>query len=129
MIEKTIIKTVFRQKAKLFAFQDHSTQGELADIGLKAIQRKNRLANRIHPKERSRVIREIKLQKIQHLVSLPGMESFQAVDRNHLPHPHHTMQGFINQNATDDLSTDLDSIVDWQTPIKIKLVFLPDELT
>ena len=69
------------------------------------------------------------LQKINHLVTLPGLESFQAVNRNQLPHPHHTMQGFLNQNASEDLSTDQDLMVDWQAPIKLRLVLLPDEIT
>ena len=96
---------------------------------MKAIQKKNRLATLLSAKERSRVIREIKLQKIGHLSKLPGLESYQPVDRNHLPHPHHTMQGFINQNASEESSTDLDLIVDWQAPIRLNLVLLPDKLT
>ena len=113
----------------IFAFQDHSTQGELAEIGLKAIQTRDRSFTLLKTKDRSRVIREIKLQKIGHLAKLPGMESFQAADRNHMPHPHHTLQSFINQNASEDSSTTDEVMVDWQAPIKMKLVILPDRLT
>ena len=126
----TTVKTVFRKKPKIFAFRDHSSTGELVDIGVDAIQAAKKTAPRIQaPKERARIMREIKLQKVQHVANLPGMESFQAADRNHVPHPHHTMLGFINQNASEDVSADNQIIVDWHVPIRMRLILLPDEIT
>ena len=102
----------------------------MVDIGIRAIQATNKLASKItNEKERARLLREIKLQKIQHVANLPGMESFQPMARNHFPHAHHTVLGFINQNASEDVSSDDQIIVDWHVPIRMRLVFLPDELT
>ena len=79
--------------------------------------------------QRSKVLREMLLQKLQIIADLPGMESFEAVDRDRLPKVHHTFQSFVNQSASVEASKTKDIMVTWNAPIKIKMVLLPDTIT
>ena len=78
--------------------------------------------------QRTKVKREMLLQKIQKIASLPGMESFEPVDRDRLPKSHHTFQSFVNQSASKEASKSQDIMVTWNAPIKVKLVLLPDAI-
>ena len=73
--------------------------------------------------------REWLLQKINLVSQLPGMEEFEAIDRDRLPKGRHTFQSFINQSATVEVSATKDILVDWNVPLKLKLVLLPDCVT
>ena len=81
------------------------------------------------PTKRLKLQREFMLQRLQNFADLPGLEEFQAIDRNRLPKEYHNFQGFVNQSATSDSSATKDLMVDWNAPIKIKLVLLPDNVT
>ena len=126
---KSELSSTRRGKSKVFAFQDHSTIGELADICLKAMQKKDKALAKLNPTVRDARIRELKLQKLQHVAALAGMESFEAVGRNNFPKSHHTMLSFVNQNASPEVNTTSEVLVNWNAPIKLELVFLPDSLT
>ena len=78
--------------------------------------------------QRKKVLRELQLQKLQKIAQLPGMESYEAIDRDRLPKEYHTFQPFINQSASLESSKSKDIMVTWSAPIKIKLVLLPDTL-
>ena len=78
--------------------------------------------------QRKKVLREMQLQKLQKVAQLPGMESYEAIDRDRLPKAYHTFQPFVNQSVSLESSKSKDIMVTWSAPIKIKLVFLPDTL-
>jgi len=73
--------------------------------------------------------RELMLQKLQNIAELPGMELYEAVDRDQLPKSYHTFRNFVNQSANPDVSKSKDVLVDWNVPIKVKLILLPDLIT
>ena len=79
--------------------------------------------------QREKIKRELLLQKLKNIALLPGMESYEAVDRDRLPKAYHTFQPFINQSASLEASKSKDIMVTWSAPIKINLVLLPDVLT
>ena len=77
---------------------------------------------------RTKAIREMKLQKLQHIAKFKGLENFEAVERDRFPKSHHTFQTFINQSASTDVSKSEERLVDWNLPIKLRLIFLPDQI-
>ena len=95
----------------------------------KAFQSLNPGIRPFDPSQRAKAVRELMLQKLQKIADLPGMEMFQAVDRDQLPKPYHTFQTFINQSATPDVSKSKVVMVDWNVPIRVKLILLPDDIT
>ena len=50
--------------------------------------------------QRKKVLREMQLQKLQKVAQLPGMESYEAIDRDRLPKAYHTFQPFVNQSVS-----------------------------
>ena len=81
------------------------------------------------PTKRLKLQREFLLQRLQNFADLPGLEEFKAIDRNRLPKEYHNFQAFINQSASVDASATKDIMVDWNAPIKLKLILLPDKIT
>ena len=81
------------------------------------------------PATRARYRREILLKKLQVIAQQPGLETFESVDRAHLPKDYHSFQSFITLNATLEFSKTQIKMVEWTKPIKIQLVFLPDTIT
>ena len=79
--------------------------------------------------QKDKIRREFTLQRLQNVASLPGMEGFEAIDRDRLPKPHHDFQSFVNQSASAESSATNDIMVNWHLPISFKLVLLPDMLT
>ena len=107
---------------------DHGTPVEEVGYVWNACQRKQRDHVQFGTAAKQKIRRELKLQKLQHLAELPGLEQFQAVDRHQLPKEYHTFQAFLNQSATEEISKSKEILVDWNQPIKLKMVFLPDTL-
>ena len=85
----------------------------------------------LKPTDRLKVKREVLLQTLQHLAELPGLENFQAMGRDRLPKPYHNFQSFVNQNASEDFQRPetMDILVDWNVPIRFKVILLPDNIT
>ena len=78
---------------------------------------------------RSRYKREILLKRLHLLAEQPGLENYEAVDREHLPKDYHSFQSFITLNSTLEFSKNKVKMVEWTKPIKLQLVFLPDTIT
>ena len=69
------------------------------------------------------------LKKLQLIAEQPGLENFEAVDRDHLPKEYHSFKSFITVNATLEFSKSKIKLVEWTKPLKLQLVFLPDTIT
>ena len=82
----------------------------------------------LKPTQQVKIRREFLLQCLEHIATLPGMTSYQALGRGRLPKPYHNFQAFVNQSATPECqgSETRDIMVDWNLPIKMRLEFLPD---
>ena len=124
-----IFRDSTRSKSKIFAYKDHGLPIESVETVLAAFRQVDPNQPNFTPKERVKAVRELLLQKIQKIASLPGLEDHEAVDRDRLPKAHHTFQSFINQSASIEASKTNDILVDWNIPIKLRLTLLPDRLT
>ena len=118
-----------RAKGKIFAYKDHSTAAESSDLVWKSFQQMNPRPKPFDQGRRIKANRELMLQKLQKVAEIPGMEMYEAVDRDQLPKSYHTFRGFINQSANPDISKSKEVLVDWNLPIKLKLILLPDQIT
>lgn len=119
-----------RSKGKIFAFKDHSSLDEKSDIVWNAFQ--TMPGSSTAKFDRSRKIkanRELMLQKLQKISELPGMEMYEPVDRDQFPKSYHRFRAFVNQSANPNLSKTKEVMVDWNLPVKLKLILLPDQLT
>ena len=105
------------------------TQNEMVDKAVAEFAKKDTVNRPLPPSARAKIKREITLQRLQQIAQLPGMEGFETVDRDRLPKPHHQFQSFVNQSASPESSVTKDMLVDWNLPIKIRVVLLPDALT
>ena len=117
-----------RSKSKLFSYKDHATPGEIVTAIREQFQRVERNSRAPNPQERTKIRREFTLQILQHIAATAGMESYEAIDRDRLPKIHHLFQAWLNQSANMELSATKDMLVDWNIPIKLKLIFLPDNI-
>ena len=81
------------------------------------------------PQQESKACREVMLEKLNRIAELDGMEDYEAIDRDRLPKEYHSFQAFINQSASEEVSVLKEMLVDWNAPIKMKLIFLPDSIT
>ena len=118
-----------KSKGKLFAYRDHSKTNDRAEVVWKAFQK---IIPKIKPFDQARRIkanRELMLQKLQKISEIPGMELYEPVERNQFPKSYHTFRSLVNQHATPDVSSSKDILVDWNLPIKLKLILLPDQIT
>ena len=107
------------------------TQNEMVDRALKEFDKKEARQQPfvMSSSVKAKIRREITLQRLQQVAQLPGMEEYEAIDRDRLPKPHHQFQAFINQSASEESSATKDILVDWNVPIKIRVILLPDVLT
>ena len=105
------------------------TQNEMIDKALSEFSKRDPLSRPLQPSVRAKIKRELTLQRLQQIAQLPGMEEFEAIDRDRLPKPHHQFQSFVNQSASPESSATKDMLVDWNLPIKLRVIFLPDVLT
>ena len=115
-------------KSKIFEIKDHSVNSDWINPVWRECRTRKPNLDRFMPKAQERISREVKLQRLQHVSHLRGMELYEAVDRDRLPKSHHTFQGFINQNASTEITTQKDVLVDWNLPIKLQVVYLPDQI-
>ena len=83
----------------------------------------------VSPTHKEKIRRELTLQRLQKIANLPGMERFEAIDRDRLPKPYHDILSFINQSVNEDSSATNDIMVTWHLPISMRLILLPDTLT
>ena len=79
--------------------------------------------------QKEKVRRELTLQRLQKIADLPGLESYQAIDRDRLPKPHHDFLSFLNQSAVLESSATKDILVTWHLPISMQIILVPDVLT
>ena len=98
---------------------------------LEEFEKKEGKKNALSASQRLKVCREFLLQRLQNVENLTGMDDFEALDRDRLPKSHHSLQSFINQSASREAQSaeTNDVMVDWNAPIKMKLVLLPDSVT
>ena len=115
-----------KSKGKVFAFMDHQSASMEVALVQEHFRKWNSSESTFTVPQRAKVLRELLLQKIQKIADLPGMESFEAVDRDRLPKAYHTFQSFVNQSVTIEASKSKDILVTWNAPIQIKMILLPD---
>ena len=107
---------------------DHTTANEIVTLVKREFQKLERV-DMLSPAQKEKIRREFTLQRLQNVAQLPGMEGFEAIDRDRLPKSHHDFQSFVNQSASVDSSATNDIMVNWHLPISLKLILLPDVLT
>lgn len=121
--------------ARIFAYRDHSRPSEAVHRAWKEFQKVDPSLEEhlrtitFDAPTRNRYKREILLKRLQLLENQPGLEDFEAVNRDHLPKDYHSFKSFITLNATLEFSKSKIKMVEWTKPIKLKLVFLPDSIT
>ena len=104
------------------------TQHEMIQKVTSEFQKIEPSSRPLEPSQRSRIRREFNLQRIKHVADLEGMEDFEAVERDRFPKEYHGFQAFVNQNASKESTKSGDVLVDWNAPIKIKMILLPDSV-
>ena len=104
------------------------TPGDMVAIAKNEFQKIER-CDFLSQAQRQKIRREINLQRLQKIAEIPGMEGYEAIDRDRLPKPHHDILSFLNQSASLDSSATKDLLVTWHLPITMQLILLPDTLT
>ena len=83
----------------------------------------------ISQSHKDKIRREFTLQRLQKLADMPGLERYEAIDRDRLPKPYHDFLSFINQSVSSDSSATQDIMVTWHLPISLRMILIPDSLT
>ena len=94
----------------------------------KEFQKVERL-DHVSQSQREKIRREMTLQRLQRIAEMPGMERYEAIDRDRLPKPYHDILSFFNQSASLESSKTKDIMITWHLPISMRLILLPDSLT
>ena len=124
----SLFRNFNREKPKLFAVYDHTNPSDVVNRAVKEFSKHENLSSTA-PYQREKICREFLLQRLQNIAKLPGMEEFEAIDKPRLPKMYHDFQSFVNQCASLELTRADEVLVNWNAPIKFKLVLLPDSLT
>lgn len=117
-----------RSNPKLFAIRDHMTGNDMVTLVKKEFSKLERCDN-LSPAQKEKIRRELTLQRLQKVADMPGMESYQTIDRDRLPKPHHDFLSFLNQSASLESSKTKDILVTWHLPITMQVILVPDALT
>ena len=80
------------------------------------------------PTQKARMKREFTLQRLRLVAELEGLGDCEAIDRDRFPKAYHGFQAFVNQNASKESTKAGDVMVDWNAPIRIKMILLPDSV-
>ena len=116
-------------KARLFTFQDHSGPRDTSKLVWERFKAVEPSIRPFGPQQDTKACREVMLEKLARIAELSGMEEFEAIDRDRLPKDYHSFLAFINQSASVEVSVLKEKLVDWNSPVRIKLIFLPDSIT
>ena len=129
MILIRLFSNMRKNPARIFAYRDHSRPSEAVHRAWLEFKKLDPKISAFDVPTRNRYRREILLKRLNLLADQPGLEDFQAVNRDHLPKDYHSFKSFITLNATLEFSKSKIKLVEWTKPIKLKLVFLPDSIT
>ena len=115
--------------SRIFAFKDHARPSESVHRVWTEFKKVDQTVQKFDVPTRNRYRREMLLKRLQLIAEQPGLENFEAVDRDHLPKEYHSFKSFITVNATLEFSKSKIKLVEWTKPLKLQLVFLPDTIT
>ena len=118
-----------KNPARIFAYRDHARPSESVHKAWTEFKKLDPNIPKFDVPTRNRYRREMLLKRLQLIADLPGLENFEAVDRDHLPKEYHSFKAFITLNATLEFSKSKIKLVEWTNPLKLQLVFIPDAIT
>ena len=118
-----------KNASRIFAFKDHARPSEAVHKIWTEFKKLDSTIQKFDVPTRNRYRREMLLKRLQLIADQPGLENFEAVDRDHLPKEYHSFKSFITLNATLEFSKSKIKLVEWTKPLKLQLVFLPDTIT